>query len=183
MSALRVLDGELPLKQITQPLAARTEWLLHTATNFFTAEQLVAGKSSERITEVASWAGFYRKPFVVADVPVKSGPLFSRTTFRIESPEQTEVPFSQYVDFYKCLVNEPERFRILAIPLLEVVVKNGAAYVSRFRLEGEVFGTDSSRLQEMSARMDEANRCFEDIRNVQNILEKNAQNGGLDRGR
>ena len=183
VSALRRLDGELPLKQITQPLAARTEWLLNTATNLFTAEQLAKGRGSERILEVAGWAGFYRKPAVVAGKPVGSGSLFSQITFQAESPSQTDVPFSQYVDFYRCLVNEPERFRILSIPLLEVEVKNGAAYVSRFRLEGEVFGANPAALQAMSARMVEANRCFEDIRKAQNILEKSAQNGGSDRDR
>jgi hypothetical protein len=183
VSKLRTLDGELPLKQFTQPFAARTEWLLSTSTNFFTAEQLAKGNVSERILEVAGWAGFYKKPVVVAQEPKKSGSLFSRTLFQVESPAQTEIPFSQYVDFYRCLVNEPERFRMVSIPLLEVVVKNGAAYVSRFQLEGEVFGADFSALQVMSERMAEANRCFEDIRKVQKILERNVQNGGSDRGR
>jgi hypothetical protein len=72
---------------------------------------------------------------------------------------------------------------MVSIPLLEVVVKNGAAYVSRFQLEGEVFGVDFSALQVMSERMAEANRCFEDIRKVQKILERDVQNGGPDRGR
>jgi hypothetical protein len=183
VSALKRLESGLPPKQITQPLAARTEWLLNAATNFFTADELANGKSSERIAEIAGWAGFYRKLIITNQTPEKGEVLFTRIAFRIESPEQAEVPFSQYADFFRCLVNEPERFRILSIPLLEVEVKNSAAYVTRFRLDGEVPGVDPAALQKMSERMQEANLCFEDIRKVQNILERKSRGGGSDHGR
>jgi hypothetical protein len=67
--------------------------------------------------------------------------------------------------------------------VLEVEVKDGAALVSRFRIEGEVFGANPEVLNDLSGRMDEANRCYDDLRKALNTLGRADQDGGPNRGR
>jgi len=183
MCDLRELNNMIPVQQVTQPLFGQADWLLQTSTNFLTKAQLAEGQAKERILEVAGWAGFYKKPTVEVLDGKPAGRLFSLASFSIQSPESLARPFVQYVDFYKCLVNEPERFRVLSIPVLEIEIRDGAVFVNKFSIKGDVAAVDPEVLKEYRERMDEAIDCFDDLKKA---LEKPgliAETGGLCRGR
>jgi len=164
VSFLRDLDVVTPLQQVTQPLFGRADWLLRTSTNFFTQAKVSAGEVERRILEVAGWAGFYRNPVVSLSEKPTSGRLFSLIAFRVQSPEGLSVSFSQYVDFYKCLVGEQERFRVLNVPQMKIEVRDGAAFVTQFELEGEIAVVDPEVLRELRKRMDDAEKSFYDLK-------------------
>jgi indole-3-glycerol phosphate synthase len=86
--------------------------------------------------------------------------------------DATPIPFRQYADFYKCLANEPERFQILSVSSLEVEIRDGAAYVKRFEISGEIVGVNPENLKTYLTKVDEAKHCFEDLRKVGAILAK-----------
>lgn len=164
------------------PLFGRVEWLLNLATNFMTATELESGRVDKRVLEIAGWAGFYNNPLIVTNPPERRNGLFSLMRFQVESAGQGEVLLRQYADFYKCLVNEPERFRVLSMSGFEVEVQNGTAFVNRFVLECQAAGVSPEKLEEFQKTMDEANRCLEDLRKMKDVLDATVRVGGVNHG-
>lgn len=170
VSRLRKLDSEMPRNQDVQPLFSQAEWLLNTATNFFTLEEIKTDKPKSRIIEIAGWVGFSNPPVVTVGSLTNGKLLFSQNALQITMSDATSIPFRQYADFYKCLANEPERFQILAVSGLEVEVRGGAAFVKRFEISGEIIGVNPETLKTYLTKVDEAKHCFDDIRKANEIL-------------
>lgn len=176
------LGGRIPPEEDAMPLFGRVEWLLNLATNFMTATELESGRVDKRVLEIAGWAGFYNNPLIVTNPPERRNGLFSLMRFQVESAGQGEVLLRQYADFYKCLVNEPERFRVLSMSGFEVEVQNGTAFVNRFVLECQAAGVSPEKLEEFQKTMDEANRCLEDLRKMKDVLDATVRVGGVNHG-
>ena len=172
VSLLRKLDSEMPRNQDVQPLFSQAEWLLNAATNFFTLEEIKTDKPKSRIVEIAKWASFSSPPVVTVGSLTNGKSLFSQNALQITMSDATPIPFRQYADFYKCLANEPERFQILSVSSLEVEIRDGAAYVKRFEISGEIVGVNPENLKTYLTKVDEAKHCFEDLRKVGAILAK-----------
>jgi len=170
VSLLRKLDSETPMNLEAQPLFSQAEWLLNTATNFFTLEEILADKPRSRIAEIAGWVGLSSPPVVTIAELTNSKSLFSRIALQITMSDTTAIPFRQYVDFYKGLATEPERFQILAVSGLEIEIRDGAAYVENFKISGEIVGANPEKLKAYLAKVSEAKHCLEDIRKVNEIL-------------
>ena len=172
ISFLRKLDYETPTNLESQPLFSQAEWLLNTATNFFTLEAIRADVPKARIVEIAGWAGFSSPPVVTIGELTNSKSLFSRIALQITMSDTTAIPFRQYSDFYKGLATEPERFQILAVSDLEIEIRDGAAYVENFKISGEIVGANPEKLKAYLVKVGEAKRCLEDIRRVNEILSR-----------
>lgn len=175
--ALRTLEAEIPLKQATQPLFGRVEWLLNAATNFLTPDGIKSGQVEKRVVEVADWAGFNRSPIVVVGGLTNENALFPQAKLLITAPDQTSLTFSQYADFYKCLVNEPERFQIESVSDLTIEIRSGVAFVKSFEIQGEVVGANPKKLLDYLNRVREVNLCLDDLRKVGELLPEPERTG------
>ncbi len=168
---LRALDVELPQQNLTQPVFPQTLWLLNTSTNFLTVKLLTEDRAVFRLEEIAGWAGFYKPPVVTCGPVSKEGTLFSRRDFTIISPKNTKVSFRQFIDFYKCLANEPERFQVEQVSELVVELVDGAVFVNEFVLKGFVVGVDSRRLSECKKQVDCVDRCLSEWKRVHALFQ------------